>query len=117
MTSYGLEQRESPWPDLVLVEVSGELDLTNAAEAEERLESFVGPGNGASLVLDLNRLVFIDSAALHVLFRTARRLGRARFGVVLLPTAAVASTVSIVGLAEVAHVAPTTEELVSLLAE
>jgi anti-anti-sigma factor len=115
VTSYNLEQRPSVQPGLVLIEVSGELDLTNAAEVEQRLEGFVGAGNGAGLVLDLNRLVFIDSAALHVLFRTARRLGKARFGVVLQPTAAVASTVSIVGLAEVAHVAPSTEELLPLL--
>ena len=58
------------------MEVAGELDLTNARDMEERLEA-VAVANGQALVLDLNRLVFIDSAALHVLFRTARRLGRA----------------------------------------
>ena len=78
MTSYELEQRPTDDPSLVRVDVSGELDLTNAHEVEERLEAITA-ANGSRLVLDLNRVVFIDSAALHVLFRTARRLGEDRF--------------------------------------
>ena len=92
------------------MEVAGELDLTNAQAMEERLEALTIASHQA-LVLDLNRLVFIDSAALHVLFRTARRLGRTRFGIVLEPTAAVASTLSIVGMSEVACKAGSTDEL------
>ena len=101
MTSYELEQRPTDDPSLVHVDVSGELDLTNAPEVEERLEALTA-ANGARLVLDLNRVVFIDSAALHVLFRTARRLGKERFALVLEPTAAVARTLEIVDIAEVA---------------
>jgi anti-anti-sigma factor len=101
MTSYELEQRPTDDPSLVHVDVSGELDLTNAHEVEERLEAITA-ANGARLVLDLNRVVFIDSAALHVLFRTARRLGKERFALVLEPTAAVARTLEIVDIAEVA---------------
>jgi anti-sigma B factor antagonist len=112
MTSYELEHRPTEGEELVLVEVMGELDLTNAHEIEERLEE-LSSGNGARLVLDLNRVVFIDSAALHVLFRTARRLGRARFGLVLEPTAAVARTLSIVGISEVATIAETASGLAS----
>jgi anti-sigma B factor antagonist len=102
MTSYELEQRPTDDPDLVFVDVTGELDLTNAHELEERLEAFTA-ANGARLVLDLNRVLFIDSAALHVLFRTARRLGRDQFSLVLEPTAAVARTLDIVGISEVAQ--------------
>lgn len=98
------------------MEVAGELDLTNAREMEERLDA-VAVGNGQALVLDLNRLVFIDSAALHVLFRTARRLGRSGFGIVLEPTAAVASTLSIVGITEVVCVAGSTGELALQLSD
>jgi anti-sigma B factor antagonist len=112
VTSYELDQRPTGDDQLVLVEVLGELDLTNAHEVEERLEDLAG-ANGARLVLDLNRVVFIDSAALHVLFRTARRLGRERFGLVLDPTAAVARTLSIVGISEVATVADSLSELSS----
>ena len=110
MTSYELQQRPTGDAGLVLVEVLGELDLTNAHEVEERLEELAG-ANGATLVLDLNRVVFIDSAALHVLFRTARRLGKDRFGLVLQRTAAVARTLAIVGISEVATIAESASEL------
>jgi anti-anti-sigma factor len=110
VTSYELDLRPTGDSQLVLVEVMGELDLTNAHEIEERLED-LSAANGATLVLDLNRVVFIDSAALHVLFRTARRLGRERFGLVLEPTAAVARTLAIVGISEGATVAESLSEL------
>jgi anti-anti-sigma factor len=110
MTSYELEQRPTEDHSLVHVDVGGELDLTNAHEVEERLEALTA-ANGARLVLDLNRVVFIDSAALHVLFRTARRLGKERFALVLEPTAAVARTLEIVGIAEVATLSQTADDL------
>jgi anti-anti-sigma factor len=110
MTSYELEQRPTPDPSLVLVEATGELDLTNAHEVEERLEELAA-SNGTRLALDLNRVVFIDSAALHVLFRTARRLGRERFAIVLDPSAAVARTLAIIGFSEVATIAESPDEL------
>jgi anti-anti-sigma factor len=109
MTSYELEQRTTDDPSLVHVDVTGELDLTNAHEVEERLEA-ITVANGSRLVLDLNRVVFIDSAALHVLFRTARRLGKDRFSLLVAPTAAVARTLEIVGIAEVAAVSKSTAE-------
>lgn len=109
-TSYELAERQTDNPGVVVVDVTGELDLTNAHELEERLEGF-SDANGASLVLDLNKLLFIDSAALHVLFRTARRLGRERFGVVVEPTAAVARTLAIVGISEVATLANSADAL------
>jgi anti-anti-sigma factor len=112
LTSYELAQRPTDDPSLVLVDVTGELDLTNAHELEERLEA-LGESNGARLVLDLNRVVFVDSAALHVLFRIARRLGKDRFGLVLEPSAAVARTLAIVGISEVATISETLDSLES----
>jgi anti-anti-sigma factor len=106
MTPYGLEQRQTGDPSQIRVDVTGELDLTNANELEERLEELAAP-NGSILVLDLNRVVFIDSAALHVLFRTARRLGRDRFRLMFEPSAAVARTLAIVNISEVATVSET----------
>jgi anti-anti-sigma factor len=100
----------------VFVDVSGELDLTNARDVEERLEE-LAEANGSALVLDLNRLLFVDSAALHVLFRIARRLGKERFGLVFEPTAAVARTLTIVGISEVATVADSPETLPPSLSE
>ena len=109
MTHYELEVRGPESDGFTLVELSGEVDLTNAAEVERQLEQIAGT---AGLVLDLNRVGFVDSAALHMLFRIARRLGsKQRFGIVLEPTALVARTLAIVGLEEVATVRPTVGEL------
>jgi anti-anti-sigma factor len=114
MTSYELERRETDDSSVVLVVVAGELDLTNARELEEQIETLPGE-NGKSLLIDLNRVVFIDSAALHVLFRTARRLGKDRFGLLYEPTAAVSRTLAIVGLPKVATSGSSREELMALL--
>jgi anti-anti-sigma factor len=106
MTSYELAQRPTDDPSLVLIDVTGELDLTNAHELEDHLEALT-ESNGARLVLDLNRVVFVDSAALHVLFRIARRLGKGGFGLVLEPSAALARTLAIVGISKVATISET----------
>ena len=108
MTAYELLRRPTDDPAVVLVDVTGELDLTNAHELEERLETLSEP-NGARLVLDVNRVVFVDSAALHVLFRIARRLGKERFVLALEPSAAVARTLAIAGISEVATITESAE--------
>jgi anti-anti-sigma factor len=113
VTEYELELRESPSQDVVLVEATGELDLTNAADFEQRLDD-VSAG-GTALVLDLNYVSFIDSAALHVLFRAVGRLGQGHFGIVVDPTAAIARTLEIVGLGDVALIRPSFAELVEEL--
>ncbi|MGH3111543.1 MAG: STAS domain-containing protein [Gaiellaceae bacterium] len=110
MTSYDLEQRPTHDPRFVHVDVTGELDLTNARELEERLEAITA-ASGSRLVLDLNRVVFIDSAALHVLFRTARRLGKDHFSLRLEPTAAIARTLEMVGISEVATILESADDL------
>ena len=108
VTPYELEVRERR-PDLTIVDLAGELDLTNASEIERRLEELDG-----GVVLDLNRVAFVDSAALHMLFRVARRVGADRlFGIVLETTAPIARTLAIVRLDEVATVRPNIDELVA----
>lgn len=109
MPPFELERQETDDPDVLHVAVSGELDLTNARQLEDRIGELT-VGEASLLVLDLNRVVFIDSAALHVLFRTARR---SRTGIVLAQTAPVARTVEIVGLSEAAVVG---ESLTAVLA-
>jgi anti-anti-sigma factor len=112
MTSFELEARAHPDPGVRLVEVSGELDLTNAREVEARLHQLV---QGAQIVvLDLNRVLFVDSAALHALFRLARRSGR--LALVLEPGAAIARTLDIVGLSQVVPVAGTVDDVLAALA-
>ena len=110
VTPYELEVHEPAAHGVTVVKVEGELDLTNAAEVGRRLEEAAGEGG---LVLDLNGVGFLDSAALHMLFHVARQLGDPlRFGIVVEPTALVARTLDIVGLAAVATVRPTLDELV-----
>ena len=110
VTPYELELRGETH-GFTVVELVGELDLTNAADVERKLEQSAGAGDG--LVLDLNGVTFIDSAALHMLFRVARGIGDARrFGIVLQPTALVARTLEIVGLNAVTTVRQSVDELV-----
>ena len=110
VTSYELEERTTEASNLVVVDVGGELDLTNARAVEERLEDLAAD-TGSALVLDLNRVLFIDSAGIHVLFRTARRRGKERFGLVFEPTSAVARTLDIAAISKVATVAASHHEL------
>jgi anti-anti-sigma factor len=109
MAPFELEHQETEDPGVLHVALSGELDLTNARELENRIGELTA-GDGSLVVLDLNRVVFIDSAALHVLFRTARR---GRTGIVISRTAPVARTVEIVGLSEATVVG---ESLAAVLA-
>jgi anti-anti-sigma factor len=115
VTSYELEVRETDLGDVALAELSGELDLTNAEELDRRLEEL--STDAAALVLDVNRLQFLDSAALHVLFGLARRLDEEGkgLGLVLGPEAPVARTISIVSLGELATVRPSLEEVLAEL--
>jgi anti-sigma B factor antagonist len=110
VTRFELEVRGHEANGITVVGLTGELDLTNAADVEQALVRAAGVGG---LVLDLNGVTFVDSAALHMLFRVASGIGDARrFGVVLEPTALVARTLDIVGFDAVATVRPTLDELV-----
>lgn len=114
MTAFDLEEREHGEPRLRLVEVSGELDLTNAQDFEARLEDLAS--DDAVLVLDLNRVLFVDSAALHVLFRVARARGIDRFGIALEPTAAIARTLEIAGVPRLVAVRTSADEVLASVA-
>ena len=56
---------------VVIAEVTGDIDVTNVAGLRERL--FGLAGSGQPLIVDLNRITFIDSAGLGVLVGAARR--------------------------------------------
>ena len=89
--------------------VVGGLDLTNAREVEERLRS--SASTGMTLAIDLNRVVFIDSAALHVLFKLARDLGRDALVLVLDPEAPISRTLDIVGMRDAIRVVASRDQL------
>ena len=113
MTAYELELRETENSKVVLVEARGELDLTNAPEVEQRLDEL---SSGAeTLVLDLSGVSFVDSAALHVLFRVGRLRGADGFGIVLDPAAAISRTLDIVGLDDLVKIRASYAELVGEL--
>ena len=114
MTAYELEQRSDDDSRIVVFAVTGELDLTNAHDFEKRVVGVLS-NDGASLVLDLTRVAFIDSAALHVLFRTARELSKDRFGLLLEAASAISRTLEIVGISEVATVGRSLDDLSSAL--
>jgi anti-sigma B factor antagonist len=56
---------------VVIAAVTGEIDISTVAPLRERL--FELADNGGTLIVDLNRVTFIDSAGLGALVGTARR--------------------------------------------
>jgi anti-anti-sigma factor len=95
MSGFELELVDAS-PSCVVASLVGELDLTNARELEDRLLSAASPES--LLALDVNAVVFIDSAALHVIFKVARSRTRATLAIVMEPTAPIARTFDIVDL-------------------
>lgn len=55
---------------VVIAEVAGDMDMSTAAGLRERLLGLAG--SGQPLIVDLNRVTFIDSAGLGVLVGVAR---------------------------------------------
>lgn len=108
MTPYELEAQRSENGAVVRALLSGELDLTNAREVELRLDELAEAD--ARLVVDLNRVSFVDSAALHVLFKLARSRA-SRLVIVLEPNAQIARTITIAGLDRVTSVVRSTESV------
>jgi anti-anti-sigma factor len=56
---------------VVIAEVTGDMDISTAAGLRERLLGLAS--SGQPLIVDLNRVTFIDSAGLGVLIGAARR--------------------------------------------
>lgn len=58
---------------VVIAEVTGDIDMSTVPGLRERL--FGLADSGQPVIVDLNRITFIDSAGLGVLIATARRAG------------------------------------------
>ena len=69
---------------MVSISLTGELDLANAPQLEERL-SAVEDDRPARVVVDLGRLVFIDSTGLRVLLQADARAREGDHELVLRP--------------------------------
>jgi anti-anti-sigma factor len=108
VATYELELVEPGEADLAVIVLRGELDLTNADDLARRLDEL--SGGDRPVVLDLNRVVFIDSAAIHRLFRIARERGSRAVAFVFERTAPVAAALEIAELRRAAVVACTLDE-------
>jgi anti-anti-sigma factor len=65
--------------DCTVVQICGELDISNAADLRERLLAVLNRRTVSRVILDLSKLEFMDSSGLAVLVNTERRarlLGR-----------------------------------------
>ena len=56
---------------VVIAAVTGEIDISSVAQLRQRLYELAD--NGGTLIVDLNRVTFIDSAGLGALVGTAQR--------------------------------------------
>jgi anti-anti-sigma factor len=108
MSVYDFEVGASGGTGPNVVILGGELDLTNARELEERFEALDAD---RALVIDLDRVTFVDSAALHVIFKLVRSRHASPPAFVLDPASRIARTLAIVKLDDVARVAASLEEL------
>ena len=59
--------------DLVIVELTGEIDLSNASELESAILETV-PNGASGLVLDTSQLGYLDSSGVRLLLSVAGRL-------------------------------------------
>jgi anti-anti-sigma factor len=59
--------------DVVIARLSGEIDLSNAAEVGDELSTSV-PNTALGLVLDLTATTYLDSSGIHLVFDLAERL-------------------------------------------
>jgi anti-anti-sigma factor len=113
VASFELEHVQDGDSEVAIVAVAGELDLSNADELVAQLDTVAG---GRPLVVDLNRVLFMDSAALHRLFGVARERGSDGLALVAEPTAPVARTLDIVQFERAATVVASVAEARAALA-
>ncbi len=69
LASFVVDRRD----DVVIAELTGEVDLSNAAELEGRITDAV-PNDVAGLVLDLSGVTYVDSAGVRLLLSLAGKL-------------------------------------------
>ena len=100
---------------VAVARLRGELDKLAIEKARSRLDPLAASGK---LVVDLDRVTFIDSAGLHALFGLAR-LASSQGGAVALAvsdTSPTARVIQLVHLSEVVPVRTTVDEAVAALA-
>jgi anti-anti-sigma factor len=99
---------------ITVVRVAGELDKLAIDQARSGLDRLATAGK---LVVDLDGVTFIDSAALHGLFGLARLAGPRGTGlaIAVAESSPTARVIALVHLSDVMPVLPTVEDAVSAL--
>ena len=103
--------------EVVLVRLTGELDMSVAGPAGDRIAAAV-PNAALGVVVDMTALDFIDSSGVSMLFGLARRVGshRQQLRVVAAPGKAVARVLEIVEFRRAAPVDPDVDSAVAGIA-
>lgn len=104
--------------DVVVARLTGEIDLSNAAEIGATLAEGV-PNSALGLVVDLTATSYLDSSGVHLVFDLAERLRRRQqqLRVVVPAGAPVRRVLRIVRLDSAVPVVPTVDEAVEQIRE
>jgi anti-sigma B factor antagonist len=73
----GVEIEQRDGDAIVVVRLTGELDIAGADSTGQRIADAV-PSSARGIVIDMTRLDFIDSSGISMLFDLARRVGSHR---------------------------------------
>jgi anti-sigma B factor antagonist len=94
--------------------VDGELDMTNCSYVRDELTRSI-PSEVDGMVVDLSGTIYLDSAAIELLFEMARRLGRRRqrLRIVLPAESPLQRVLELTDVAAVAPIHPTVEAAVA----
>jgi anti-anti-sigma factor len=105
-------ERVAGW---AVARVDGELDMTNCSYVRDELTRSV-PNEVDGMIVDLSGTIYLDSAAIELLFEMARRLGRRRQRLrIVMPAASPLQRV--LELTDVRAVAPIHETVAEALAD
>lgn len=91
--------------DQVRLLLSGDVDLSNAPEVQDRVSSAI-PNHATDVDLDLTNVTYLDSAGLQIIFSLAVQLRRLQIGLkVIAPQRTPAGhAIAMSGMASLAHV-------------
>ena len=97
--------------DVVVARLTGEIDLSNAADIAEQLGDGV-PNSALGLVVDLTATSYLDSSGIHLLFDLGERLARRQqqLRVAVPEGAPIRRVLRIVNLDDSVPLLPTVEE-------
>lgn len=95
--------------DVVIVTVSGELDLATAPQLSESVKLVLGKGP-AAVVIDLSKVSFLASAGMSLLASTHQQLGNSAGFAVVADGPSTGRPLTLVGLDEVFGIFATVDE-------